>query len=420
MLIAFNVLDFFYFWKGLPITLPTKIAYSLLAFYLLPKIQGTPNVSFQLWTIFVISFILIAYPVTLFYNEVHRTIEPPLLVRSLIYNYVVAAICYKFTLFAAQRGHLNRLVNGVLVAFIISSVITIFSFPIGFLTLQFVNQPAIVPFDRMAGFFLNPNLAGLAGNITMSLGLGILFRNEGSIGRALLGFLGIAIGIGAVAASVSKTSIIVAIFTLLASIAVYFSTYSRMSRPTRRLGNLFFGLLIYVVVQLGILLSVFFSDLLPSQQKRIEQIGLILTGKADKSDTSNRADLVSLGFEKISDRPLFGTGLGSFMHLLDSASKTGDDVGIHNIFILVWGEGGILPFVLFMLFWGISVWRIFSIPIPWLRMSALALWITMAISGLTSHDVLVMNLSGAIIGFLCAFLVVHQVLNNEVSSEIRT
>ena len=188
VLIAFNVLDFFYFWKGLPITLPTKIAYSLLAFYLLPKIQGTPNVPFQLWTIFVISFILIAYPVTLFYNEVHRTIAPPLLVRSLIYNYVVAAICYKFTLFAAQRGHLNRLVNGVLVAFIISSVITIFSFPIGFLTLQFVNQPAIVPFDRMAGLFLNPNLAGLAGNITMSLGLGILFRNEGSIGRALLGF----------------------------------------------------------------------------------------------------------------------------------------------------------------------------------------------------------------------------------------
>jgi O-antigen ligase len=416
VLISFNILDFFYFWKGFSGTPIVKILFALAALYLLPKSASTPNLSFQLWTFFSVSYILISYPVTLFYKEVHPTIDPALLIRSFVYNYLITIICYKFTLFSAQRGELSRLINCVLIAFILSSLLTIFSIPIGFITLQFAHQPDIVPFDRMAGVFLNPNLAGFAGNITMSLGLGVLFRNEGSLGRAFLGFLGIAIGIIAIAASVSKTTIIIAILVLLLSIVIYFATYKRMSRPTRRLGNVFFGLLIYGVVQMGILLSVFFSDLLPSQQRRIEQIGLIMTGRADKSDTSNRADLANLGFEKISDRPLFGTGLGSFMHLLDSASKTGDDVGIHNIYIRVWGEAGILPFAFFMLFWAVTGWQAFMIPIPWIRMTAIALWFMFTISGLTSHDIFEFDLSGSSMGFMLAFFVVHRFMETEKST----
>jgi O-antigen ligase len=409
-LIAFNILDFFYFWKGLPLALPTKIAFSLIALYLLPKSKNTPNISFQLWTIFSVCFLIIAYPITLLYKEVHPGVDVVLLIRSFIYNYVIAFICYKFTLFSAQRGELKRLIDGVLGLFIISNLLTIFAIPVGFYTLKFANAPNIMPLDRMAGVYLNPNVAGFAGNITMSLGLGLLLRNEGSIGRALFGFLGIFVGIVAIAASVSKTAIIIAILTLLVSIIVYFSTYQRINRPTRRLGNIFFGFLIYGIVQMGVLLSVFFSDLLPSQQRRIEQIGLILTGRADKSDTSNRADLASLGLEKISDRPILGSGLGSFMHFLDAGNKTGDDVGIHNIYLCVWGEGGFLPFILFMVFWGIAAWQAATIPVPWMRMTALALWVMLFISGLTNHDVLEMNLFGAMLGFMCAFGVIHQVV----------
>ncbi|MDZ7877830.1 MAG: O-antigen ligase family protein [Saprospiraceae bacterium] len=412
MLIAFNVLDYLYFWKGAPYAVPTKLTFNLIALYLLPKSVQTPNLSFQIWTIFAVFFIAIAYPVTFIYRELHPTVDAELLIRSFIYNYIVALSCYKFTLFAAQRGHLNRFINGVLILFILSSLLTIFALPLGFLSVRFTHPPNIVPLDRMAGVYLNPNLAGFAGNITMSLGLSVLFRNEGSIGRALLGFLGISIGILAIAASVSKTAIIIAIFVLLLSIVVYCTTYRRISKPTRRLGNVFFGVLIYGVIQMGILLSVFFNHLLPSQQRRIEQIGLILTGRADKSDTSNRAELASYGFEKISDRPLFGTGLGSFMHLIEAANKIGDDVGIHNIYLRVWGEGGILPFCLFLLFWGVSAWQAFQVPVPWLRISALALWVMFFISGLTTHDLLEFNLSGAMIGFMCAFLVVHRFLED--------
>lgn len=412
-LVAFNLLDFLYFWKGLPLAVPTKLTFTLIFIYLSFKSKKILNLSFQIWAIFAVCFIAIAYPVTLFYQEVHPKVDTTLLIRSFAYNYVVASICYKFTLFSTQRGQLDKLINGVLCLFIVSSLMTIFALPIGFLRINYLHQPDIVPLDRMAGVYINPNLAGLAGNITLCLGFSVLFRNKGAIGRALFGFLGIAAGIIAIAVSVSKTSIIIAIVTLLMSIFVYFAGYTRMSRPTRRLGNIFFGVLIYGIIQMGILLSVFFSDLLPSQQKRLEQIGLILTGRADKSDTSNRADLANLGFEKISDRPLLGSGLGSFMHFLDSGNKTGDDVGSHNIYICVWGEGGLIPFFLFALFWGISGWQALILPTPWLRMTALSIWVMLFISGLTNHDVLEMNLFGIMVGFMCAFLVVHRALDGQ-------
>ena len=125
LLISFNILDFFYFWRGFSGTPIVKIVVALTAFYLLPKSTNTPNLAFQIWTFFSISFIVIAYPVTLFYKEIHPTIDPSLLIRSFVYNYLVTIICYKFTIFSAQRGELNRLINGVLIAFILTSIITL-------------------------------------------------------------------------------------------------------------------------------------------------------------------------------------------------------------------------------------------------------------------------------------------------------
>ena len=101
------------------------------------------------------------------------------------------------------------------------------------------------------------------------------------------------------------------------------------------------------------------------------------------------------------------------MHLLDAGNKTGDDVGIHNIYLRVWGEAGILPFVLYMLFWGITAWQSFTIPIPWMRMTAIALWLMLTISGLTSHDMFEFDMSGASMGFMLALFVVHHFMDIE-------
>ncbi len=413
VLIAFNIIDFLYFWKDTPHSLPIKISFCLIALYVRYKFDYTPDVLFQTWLIFIISFAVIAYPATLFYEELHSTIDIYFILRNYIYTYVVTYLCYKYALFSMQSGEINKLMNGVLILFILSNLLTIFSIPIGIFSLEYAHPLGINALDRMSGVFLNPNVAGLASNIALGLGLGVLFRNEGSLSRALLGLLGIAVGLGALAASLSKASVLAAILTLIASFFVYLTTYARMSRSTRRVGNFFFGFLLYGIIQIGILLSIFFTDLLPSQQRRLEQIGLLLTGKGDKSDTSNRADLAILGFEKISERPIFGTGLGSFVHLLDAGSKTGDDVGIHNIYIRIWGESGIVPFMLFMLFWALAAWKILLTPTPWIRMTTLSIWITVVVYGLASHELLEMNLIGAMVGFMCALLVAQQIVEKD-------
>ncbi len=408
LIIGLNVLDFIYYLKGYPITSPTKITFAIFAFFLLPKSLRTPNILFQLWVIFIIIFLIIAYPVTLFYGEVHKTVDVPLLIRSCGYNLIVTFSCYKFTLFAAQRGNFEQLMDGFLAILIVGSLVTIFALPLGFITFQYANPPNLISLDRMAGFYMNPNDAGYEANLTMILGIAILLRSEGSIGRILFAFLGILAGIGATIASFSKSALIIFILVLLIALVIYVLSYAVLSLKTRRFGNIFFAVLFYGVLQLFILVGIFFDDLLPSQQRRIEQIGLILTGKADKSDTSNRADLAILGFEKISDRPLLGTGLGSFVHLLDAGSATGDDVGIHNVFIRVWGEGGIISFFLFMTFWGLLIWQSLFIPIPWIRLVAICFAITTIVFGLTNHNLLENNLLGAVIGFVCAFVVVHR------------
>ena len=412
-IIAFNLIDFLFFWLDAPFAFPVKIVYVIIAVCVFFAFDKTPNILFQIWTLFVLFFVIIAYPTTLFYQEVHASIDFSGILKDYIYNYIVTFLCYKYAIFSIQRGEIQKLISGVLILFILSSLLTIFSIPIGIFSLNYAHALGINSYERMSGVFLNPNMAGVAASLTMSLGLGVLFQNEGSIGRALLGFLGIAVGLGAIAASLSKTSILAVILILLASIFVYFSTYSRLSRPTRRLANVFFGFLFYAIIQVGILLSVFFDDLLPSQKVRILQMGLLLTGRGDKSDTSNRADLAILGFEKISERPIFGTGWGSFVHLLDSGSKTGDDVGIHNIYIRIWGEGGLLPFSLFILFWAMAAWKILHVPTPWIRMTTLAVWIAMTVYGLASHELLEMNLVGSMIGFMCALLIAHQVTEDK-------
>ena len=409
LIIGLNVLDFIFYLKGYPITTPTKIGFAAIAFFLLPKSLRTPNVLFQLWVIFIISFLIIAYPVTLFYGEVHKTVDVPLLIRSCVYNLIVTFCCYKFTLFAAQRGNFEQLMDGLLAIFIFGSFVTIFALPLGFASFQYSNIPNLISLDRMAGFYMNPNDAGYQANLTMILGISILLRSEGSIWRILFAFLGILAGIGATIASFSKSALIIFILVLGIALVIYIVSYRVMSVQTRRFGNIFFAVLFYGVLQLFILVGVFFDDLLPSQQRRIEQIGLILTGKADKGDTSNRADLAILGFQKISDRPLLGTGLGSFVHLLDAGSATGDDVGIHNVFIRVWGEGGVLCFFLFMVFWLLLAWQSLLIPIPWVRLVALSFALATVIFGLTNHNLLENNLLGAIIGFMCAFVVIHRI-----------
>jgi O-antigen ligase len=263
-----------------------------------------------------------------------------------------------------------------------------------------VTPPKFLSLTRMAGVYLDPNQAGFAANVTAIFGLASLFRPNSS---KLLGILGVVLGFAGIVASFSKTGILSLLLLLFTTLVIYTVMYSRVDPKIRRGANIFFAILLYGFFQLLIFIAINLDTLPKDQRERIQQIENIITGKADKSDTSNRANLVELGLSKIGERPILGTGYLSFTYLLDAGSQTGDNVGVHNIFLRVWGEAGIIAFMLFIGFWFFVLWKSVQLNLIWQKILLLSLATTTIVYGLTVHTFFEDNFIGAIIGIMLAF-----------------
>lgn len=400
-LVILNAIMFMLFWRGLSLTIPIMAVFSIMALFLKYINAAYVNISFQLWTAFFFIFIGISYPATLFYAEVHPSLDIPFSVRSYLYNFIITFCCYQYTLFIIERGKTNWFLNALNTLLVIGSLLTIFTIPAGLYTLNYVTPPRFLSITRMSGIYLDPNFAGFAANITAVFGLSSLFRPNAP---KLLSILGVVSGFGAVIASFSKTGILSLIILIFTTAIIYFVMYQRIAKQVRRLANVFFAILFYGIFQLVIFLSLNLETLPKEQRERIQQIENIILGKADKSDTSNRANLVELGLSKIAERPLFGTGYLSFTYLLDAGNQTGDSVGVHNIFLRVWGEAGIIAFLLFVGFWLYLFWQGVQLPLIWQRLLIVSLVISFVVFGLTVHTFLEDNFIGAIIGIMLAFV----------------
>lgn len=400
--VVLSLVNFFYYLKGISLTPPIMAIVCFMGIYLLFEKVRIHNVNFQLWGIFNGIYFIIAYLAMLFYQEIHPKIDMPYNIRAYFYNLILVLVTYRYALFCIHRHRFAALVNLLTALFTLGSMTVIFAIPLGFYRFQYAILPPILSIDRLAGIYFNPNAAGFNGNVTMIFGFATLLR-PGS--PKLLGIIAIVAGVLAILVSFSKTAILTFILSIGILIWIYFLMYRKIDRPTRRVANVMFAFIFYGLVQLGILIGVFFNDLSKQQQQRIFQVETILTGKADKSSTSNRVDLAELGVKKISERPLFGSGIFSFVQLLEAGNVTGDDVGVHNIFLRVWGEAGILPFCLFILFWVSAFWCAALIPTAWLRFLIFSIVLVLAFYSSTNHNILEDNSIGIIISFICAGLV---------------
>jgi O-antigen ligase len=87
------------------------------------------------------------------------------------------------------------------------------------------------------------------------------------------------------------------------------------------------------------------------QRLRIEQVLDIVSGEVDNKTTTGRLDLWSLGLERIGNTFPFGGGIGSF-HRMEGAQTdvNGDWLGVHNAFLMVLGESGLVPLLALLAF----------------------------------------------------------------------
>ena len=125
-----------------------------------------------------------------------------------------------------------------------------------------------------------------------------------------------------------------------------------------------------------------------------------------------RIGLWELGAEKVLDSPIVGHGLYQF-HYMEGApiGNQGVQTGVHNLYLMLIGEAGILPLALYLLALFFMVRLLWTVPKS-LGRDLVVVWvIVMALFGLAFHHLLTMGAYNFVMGLACAiaaFLVQGQ------------
>ncbi|MFC4172160.1 O-antigen ligase family protein [Microvirga sp. GCM10011540] len=195
--------------------------------------------------------------------------------------------------------------------------------------------------DRASGFFENPNEAAM-----IALYCIVLIAALPSSSLPLRLVQG-AVAVVALIMTFSKAGML----TLLVLTALFLLT--RRSFMTLVLSAV--GL---VLVFSG-LWFVFENDLLNlswEQRERLSDVLNLAGGEINERSTTGRNVLFEMGFEKITSNFPWGAGLGEFHAMEGGVRKVAGGIevnewlGIHNTFLMIAGEGGMVPLVMLLVF----------------------------------------------------------------------
>ena len=192
---------------------------------------------------------------------------------------------------------------------------------------------------RLSGTFRDPNNAAVAASFAVVTALALL-----RYGRFLtLGYGVLLVGVAAVVATLSRTAVIVLPIVMLSAL------FSARGPQRRRLAG---ALGIVAVAVAGVAMTVdveMFQE--PQVVRFLTLADLVPPVAVDDESLASRLPLWELGLDQALESPLVGSGLGR-MHHLEGAwfSSAGVLMGVHNQYLLLLGEAGFLPLILFAAF----------------------------------------------------------------------
>ena len=234
-----------------------------------------------------------------------------------------------FWLLARGTPSLEFVLRVVQLLFLINCIAIMGS---GYLSAVFAYD---VPGERSSGFFHNANEAGV-----MALYLVVLIAAVGPATATWVTLLKLAIAVTAIALTFSKTAYLVLMLLIILYLIAqrYYFTLSVSLLSAISV----FPLAAYIV-------SVNPLDLSEEQKLRLQQVLQVFSGEIDNSVTTGRIDLWLLGVERIGNTFPFGGGIGT-LHRMEGGytDLAGDWLGVHNTFLAVLGEGGLVPFLIML------------------------------------------------------------------------
>ena len=218
------------------------------------------------------------------------------------------------------------------------------SFTIGIEALFFATYQG-----RYSGVYLNPNVAGFICIYGYALTYGIKNLPLKLFGQFIFTLMGLL--------TFSRTFIVIWLIINLISLKISI-------KNIRIIGV---GFLIFTSL-------LFIDNLVGLNNPRFDQLKNILTNENVSSQeftSGSRTETWALYYDKISKSPIFGNGYNTF------AGEIGVTAGVHNTYLRILGEAGIIPFLLFigyiiyLIYWSIYHFN----TIPYLIMQTIALTI---------------------------------------------
>ncbi len=225
---------------------------------------------------------------------------------------------------------IERLLTGLCWLLALISVATV-------LSPYLVAYYEVAPLDslRSSGLFLNPNAAAVTANIGCALGLSCYFDSQRRIYIVLA-----LISAAAIFVTFSKTGFIT--LFVLAIIAVAIAPSGRRWQASSSI------LVIGVLAVLTYLL--WLPDLHALQLERISAAGRILFTGLDEELSTGRTIVWQVAASNIADHGVFtGMGLGTMRELEGGVFQRGAWQGAHNFWLVLVGESGLIPAIMFAL-----------------------------------------------------------------------
>lgn len=246
------------------------------------------------------------------------------------FTYFLIFIVFLISLSNFERNHFDDYLIFVMRLLLISSIMV----PLSLFYRQFLAYPP-QELTRGFGLFANPNEAGIASCVCLAL---LMYLNVIRKSRKYI-FLMVIPVIG-VFASFSKAAmlllfLLVFLFILFKRSKVQISIFVLVALP------IFFVISSF---DFSLLNDFGFSDV---QVRRLQQVFDIVAGDGlNEGTTSSRSLLWGFGYEMFLNEPFFGNGLGSLHHMDYIINEFGEPQGVHNLYLMLLGESGIVPFLL--------------------------------------------------------------------------
>jgi O-antigen ligase len=298
-------------------------------------------------------------------------------------NGVLIILAVSSFVIAASPSDLQRSVRIFKYALLLSTVATIATPLFGFY-LQTQDRLDTLT-GRSFGLFENPNDAGFAAVFALVFVLICPARNKlAQITETILPLI-------ACAASMSRAAIIALIGVAL----IYLVYKGRISMLAA------LGIGLGVAVTQGVPQLVTGAVVDPGQMNRLDEMIQFFSGQLNENSTGHRFTLWAIGLERIEREFPLGGGLGTLHFMPGGVLVNGIWQGVHNSYLMILGESGLLPFLMFV--FALLLWLRAALQrnTQWYQ---LACFFALQCILMTAHNTLSIRFVNLVIGFMLGLL----------------